>query len=239
MQKRRISALLGATLLVATIWSGPTTKAQAQSEKTLYSAMARLDQYLAQDENSEIALARSGAPSSISDAAEVMVLRRDGYATTVKGSNGFLCLVERSWGAATVEPEFWNPKVRSPICFNPPAARTFAPIFLMKTKLVLAGKSKTEMVQAIATALEKKELPALEPGAMCYMMSKQQYLSDSGKSWHPHLMFFVAGNAAKSWGADLPGSPVIAAADPEERATILMVWVGKWSDGTPAPQATH
>jgi hypothetical protein len=169
----------------------------------------------------------------------VMVLRRDGYATAVKGSNGFLCLVERSWGAATDEPDFWNPKVRSPICFNPPAARTFAPIFLMKTKLVLAGKSKAEMVQATATALDKKELPALEPGAMCYMMSKQQYLNDSGKSWHPHLMFFVAGNAAKSWGADLPGSPVMAADDPEERATILMVWVGKWSDGTPAPQATH
>ena len=74
---------------------------------------------------------------------------------------------------------------------------------------------------------------------MCYMMSKQQYLNDSGKSWHPHLMFFVAGNAAKSWGADLPGSPVIAADDPEERVTIMMVWVGKWSDGTPAPQPTH
>ena len=229
---------LAVVFLAPLIFAGATCLAQAQAEKAHYPAMARLDQYLAQDENSEIALARSGAPSSISDAAEVMVLRRDGYASA-EGSNGFLCLVERSWGAATVEPEFWNPKVRSPICFNPPAARTFAPIFLMKTKLVLAGKSKTEMVQAIATALEKKELPALEPGAMCYMMSKQQYLSDSGKSWHPHLMFFVAGNAAKSWGADLPGSPVIAAADPEERATILMVWVGKWSDGTPAPQATH
>ena len=237
MQKKLSS--LAVVFLVPLIFAGATCLAQAQTEKAHYPAMARLDQYLAQDENSEIALARSGAPSSISDAAEVMVLRRDGYATAVKGSNGFLCLVERSWGAATGEPEFWNPKVRSPICFNPPAARTFAPIFLMKTKLVLAGKSKTEMVQAIATALDKKELPALEPGAMCYMMSKQQYLSDSGKSWHPHLMFFVAGNAAKSWGADLPGSPVIAADDPEERATILMVWVGKWSDGTPAPQATH
>lgn len=139
-------------------------------------------------------------------------------------------------GAATGEPEFWNPKVRSPICFNPPAARTFAPIFLMKTKLVLAFKSKTEMVQAIATALEKKELPALEPGAMCYMMSKQQYLNDGAKNWHPHLMWFVSGDAAKSWGAGLPDSPVMAANDPEERMTIMMVWVDHWSDGTPAPQ---
>ena len=74
---------------------------------------------------------------------------------------------------------------------------------------------------------------------MVYMMSKQQYLNDEGMSWHPHLMFFVAGDAAKSWGANLPGSPILAANDPEERVTIFMVVVGKWSDGTPGPQMTH
>ncbi len=213
---------------------------QAQAEKTSYPAMAPLDQYLITDANSEIALARSAAPASISDAAEVMVLGPKGYTTAVKGTNDFLCIVERSWGAATDAPEFWNPKIRAPHCFNQAAARTFAPIFLMKTKLVLAGKSKAEIAAAIASALDdkdKKELPALEPGAMCYMMSKQQYLNDEGMNWHPHLMFFVPGDAAKSWGADLPGSPVIAANDPEERATIMMVVVGKWSDGT--PYATH
>jgi hypothetical protein len=164
-----------------------------------------------------------------------MVLGSEGYTTAVKGRNGFLCLVERLWGAATDEPDFWNPKVRAPICFNPPAAKTFVPIFLMKTKLVLAGKSKTEIVEATASALDKKELPALEPAAMCYMMSRQQYLSDRGMSWHPHLMFFVPGNAAKTWGANFQDSPVIAANDPEERMTIFLVWVGKWSDGKPAP----
>ena len=164
-----------------------------------------------------------------------MVLGPQGYTTAVEGKNGFLCLVERSWGAATDVPEFWNPKVRSPICFNPPAARTFVPIYLMKTKLVLAGKSKTEIVQATASALDKQELRPLEPGAMCYMLSKHQYLNDGGKSWHPHLMFLVPGDAEKTWGANLAGSPVIAANDPEERATIFMVWVAKWSDGTPGP----
>jgi hypothetical protein len=213
-----------------------TATCQAQTEKTSYPAMAPLDQYLIPDVNSEIALARSAAPPSISDAAEVMALGRQGYATAVKGTNGFLCIVERSWGAATDEPEFWNPKVRAPICFNAAAAKTFVPIFLMKTRLVLAGKSKTEIVAATASALDKKELPALEPGAMCYMLSKQQYLNDRGKSWHPHLMFLVQGDVAKTWGADLPGSPVISADDPEERVTIFMVTVGKWSDGTPAPE---
>jgi hypothetical protein len=234
MQKKTLS-LLAFTFLVQIFLPGAACQAGAQAEKASYPAMAPLEQYLIRDGDSEIALARSAAPASISDGAEVMVLSPKGYTTAVKGTNGFLCLVERSWGAATDDSDFWNPKVRSPVCFNAPAAKTFAPIFLMKTKLVLAGKSKTEIVTATASALDKKELPGLEPGAMCYMLSKQQYLNDRGRSWHPHLMFLIAGDAAKSWGADLPGSPVMAAADPEERVTIFMVWVGKWSDGTPAP----
>jgi hypothetical protein len=237
MQQRTIT-LLALAFLVQVVLPGATSQAHAQPGG-FYPAMARLDQYLMPDGNSEIALARSAAPASVSDGAEVMVLGPKGYTTAVKGTNGFLCIVERSWGAATDEPEFWNPKVRAPICFNPPAARTYVPISLMKTKLVLAGRSKAEIVQATALALDKKELPALEPGAMCYMMSKQQYLSDHDMSWHPHLMFFVSGDAARSWGANLPGSPVMVANDPEERVTIFLVRVGKWSDGTPAPQAVN
>jgi len=213
--------------------------ARAQAVKARYPVMAPLDQYLIPDEKAEIALARSSAPASISDAAEVMVLRRDGYASAVKGSNGFVCIVERSWAKPTDDPEFWNPKIRAPNCFNPAASRTFLPIFLEKTKLVLAGGSKAEILAATTSALEKRELPALAPGAMCYMMAKRQYLSDDGMSWHPHVMFFVSGDAVKSWGANLPGSPVIAADDPEERVTIFMVFAGTWSDGTPGPSTMH
>ncbi len=109
----------------------------------------------------------------------------------------------------------------------------------MKTKLVLEGKSKTQIVQLTASAMDNKELPPLESGAMCYMMSKQQYLSDHDMSWHPHLMFFVSGEAAKSWGADLPGSPIMAANDPEERVTIFLLLVGKWSNGMPVSPPVH
>ncbi len=227
--------LIALTFLVQVVITGSASQARARAETVPYPAMAPLDRYLIPDAKAEIALARSAAPPSISDGAEVMVLGRTGYTTAVKGKNGFLCIVERSWGASTDHPEFWNPKIRGAICFNPQSARTFLPIYLMKTKLVLAGKSKSEIVQLTGSALDKKNLPALEPGSMCYMLSKQQYLSDQGMNWHPHLMFFVPGDAAKSWGADLPGSPVLAADDPEERVTILMVPVGKWSDGTPAP----
>ena len=234
MQKKT-TMLLPLVFVAQAVLVGTTWRTQAQSEKAPYPAMAPLTQYLMPDEHSEIALARSAAPASISDEAEVMVLGGEGYTTAVKGSNGFLCIVERSWGAATDDPGFWNPNVRAPICFSPAAAKTVVPIFLMKTKLVLTGESKAAIVRAIASALDTGKLPALEPGAMCYMMSKQQYLGDRDKSWHPHLMFFVPGHAAKSWGGNLPGSPVIAADDPEERLTILMVWIGTWSDGTPAP----
>jgi len=220
--------------LVQVFISGATLPARAQPGNS-YAAMAPLDQYLISDENSEIALARSAAPASISDNAEVMVLGSKGFTTAVRGTNGFLCIVERSWATAPSDPEFWNPKIRAPHCFNPQAAKTFAPIFLMKTKLVLAGKSKAEIHAATASALDSKELPPLEPGAMAYMMSKQQYLNDDGKAWHPHVMFYVSGDAEKSSGGNLPGSPVIAANDPEERVTVLMVLARQWSDGTPAP----
>lgn len=220
--------------LVATVFVSP-----AQAEITPYPAMAPLSQYLIPDEQSEIALARSAAPASISDRAEVLVLGRDEYRTAVKGANGFVCLVERSWGAATDFPEFWNPKIIAPICVNPPAARTYLPGVLVKAKLALAGKSRTQIAQAITSAYDRKELPALEPGAMCYMMSRQQYLSDDDRSWHPHMMWFVSGDAAKTWGANLPGSPALAANAPEDRMTIFLVWVGHWSDGTSVPQDVH
>jgi hypothetical protein len=212
------------------------TNGHAQTQQhSAYASMSPIKEYVIPDEHAEIALARSAAPASISQAAEVMVLGTKGYTTASEGSNGFVCLVERGWGASTDDPEFWNPKVRAPICFNPAAARTYLPIYLMKTTWVLAGKSKTDISKAIATAFNLKKLPTIEPWAMCYMMSKQQYLSDQAMNWHPHLMFFVPGDATKSWGANLASSPVIAASDPEERVTIMLVWVGHWSDGTPAP----
>jgi hypothetical protein len=230
---KKIVVIAVLAVLVQVSLPGAVRMAQAQSDTSQYATMAPLDQYLIADQDAEVALARSGAPPSISDEATVMVLGRTGFKTAAEGKNGFVCVVERGWGAGTDAKEFWNPKIKAPICFNPAAARSFLPIFLMKTKLAVAGKSKAEILAATKAGFEKNELPALEPGAMCYMMSKQQYLNDVGKSWHPHLMFFVSGgDEAKSWGADAKDSPVMAGPDPEERATIMMVWVSKWSDGT-------
>jgi hypothetical protein len=233
--QRKTVILTVLAILVQIAVPGAIWQVKAQTEKTTYPTMAPVDQYLSADEGAEIALAQSAAPKSVSDGAEVLVLGRNGYKTAVKGGNGFVCMVLRSWTAGNDDPDFWNPKIRSPICFNAAGARTYLPITLMKTQLVLAGKAKKEMFASIEAALDKKELPALEPGAMCYMMSKRQYLSDAAGCWHPHLMFFVPRVAAESWGANLPGSPIIAADEPEDRLTIFMVPVAQWSDGTTAP----
>jgi hypothetical protein len=236
--------IIGIVFLVELCLPAATSQARAQAsqaptETAAYAVMAPLDAYLIADQSSEIALARSAAPKSIAEEAEVMVLGKTGFTTAVKGTNGFVCIVERSWAQATDDPEFWNPKMRAPNCFNAAAARTFLPIFLMKTRLVLEGKSRAEILAATAAALDAKELPALEPGAMCYMMSKQQYLNDGVKNWHPHVMVFEPGDAAKSWGADKDDSPIFYSNDPQERVTVFMFWEGNWSDGSPGPAMEH
>ena len=224
---RVIAALVAA---LAAAW-----QAQAQETKTPYPSMAPLDQYLIADRNAEIALARSAAPESISQDAEVMVLGQHGYETAVQGKNGFVCMVWRSWTAGTDDPDFWNPKLRGPICLNALAARSQVPLTRKKTEVILASRSKAQMSEAVDAAFDKKELPLPESGAMCYMMSKQQYLSDSGGHWHPHLMFFLPLTDPVAWGAGLPGSPVMGVKSTLDRLTLFLIPVGHWSDGTAAP----
>ena len=205
----------------------------AQNVKSPYPNMAPMDQYL-MDRNAEIALARSAAPESISKDAEVLVLGPKGYETAVKGKNGFVCVVHRSWTSEAEDPEFWNPKRRGAMCLNAQAAKFYLPNTIMRTNLVLAGRSEAQMFEALKAALEKKELPALESGAMCYMLSRQAYLSDRDGHWRPHLMFFLPSAEAAAWGANLTGSPIFEDDDAPDRMTVFMVPVGKWSDGAAA-----
>lgn len=207
---------------------------EAEGARSVYPAMAPLAQYLAARPSEEVALARSAAPTSISGDAEVLTLGSHGYETAMKGKNGFVCLVERAWGAGFDDAEFWNPKIRAPICFNPAAARTVLPGYLERTKWVLAGTSVADMITRIRSAVASNRFVMPESGAMCYMLSKQGYLSGAGGHWHPHLMFYLAHTDGPAWGANLEGSPIIAAQGDPEPVTTFLVPVIKWSDGTPA-----
>jgi hypothetical protein len=221
------------TVLLCTVGS-----AKAGNAPPSYPGMAPFTQYLMASPAEEAALARSAAPASISDNAEVITLGTQGYETAAKGSNGFVCLVWRSWAADFADPVFWNPKIRGPTCLNPAAARTILPGYLERTQWVLGGSSKAEMIARTKANIAANRLLLPESGAMCYMMSKQGYLSDTDGHWHPHLMFFQAHTDAAAWGANLKGSPILAGQSDPEPVTTYMVPVSKWSDGTPSA-GTH
>jgi hypothetical protein len=115
---------------------------------------------------------------------------------------------------------------------TPPAAKSYLRLLFKRTDLILAGGSKEQIVKTISAAIDKKELPEAESGSMCYMQSRQQYVSDSGGHWHPHLMFFVADQDPASWAANQTGSPVLGFKDSPNRLTVFMIPVRRWSDGT-------
>ena len=243
-RKKMYAKLLSAfTVVAALVASRPVA---AQEAKEPYPSMAPIEQYL-MDRDAETALARSAAPDAISHDASVVVLTRRGYETAVQGKNGWVCWVGRGWLAMFDHPEFWNPKVRAAECINPPAARSVLPYAYKRTELLLAGHSKQEVIAAIKSAIEKKELPALEQGTVSYMMSKDSYLTDYGGHNGPHMMFYDAAKDGAAWGANLTNSPVLgvnywyisAEAYPQLKSfpplSVFLVGVAKWSDGTPAP----
>ena len=239
MRKMKVytSAIKNLALLVVL---GMVYQAMAQDAATTYTKMAPIEQYLMADRDAEIALARSAAPDSISRNAEVLVLGRHGFETAVKGKNGFVCIVGRGWTSAP-DADFWNPKVRVPMCVNAAAARSYLLRITKITDLALAGRTLAQVNETMAAAIQKKELPPMHPGAMCYMMSKQGFGGDSAPHWPSHLMFFFSDTDPAVWGANLPGSPVLGIADPSEHLTQYVIPTQRWSDGTedPPESPTH
>ena len=226
------------TLLVG---SAVAQETAGQARATPYPNMFPADSYLMADRSAEIALARSAAPASISNDAEVLVLGSHGFDVAIKGRNGFTCFVGRGWTSAA-DPDYWNPKVRVPMCANAAAARTYLPRIrrISALALALAGHTLLEVNAKSADAVTRKELSPMEPGAMCYMMSKQGYGGEVLPHWPSHLMFFYSDLDPATWGANLLDSPVLAAVDPSEHLTQFVIPVGKWSDGTDdMPPAPH
>jgi hypothetical protein len=227
MRKKKVGAVAIKSFALLVVLG---TAYQATADTTNpYPNMAPINQYLMPDQGAEIALARSAAPESISRDAEVLILGRHGFETAVKGKNGFVCIVERSWTSAA-DADFWNPKVRVPICLNAPAARSYLLHLTKETEWGLAGRTQAQ-TESITAAIAKKELPAMESGAMCHMTSKQGYGGDSIPHWPSHLMFFYSDTDPAIWGANLQGSPVLGVNDTVEHLTTFVVPVQKWSDG--------
>ena len=211
----------------------------AQSATNPYPNMAPLAEYLSASQADEIALARSAAPPAISQDADVLTLGPKGYETAVKGNNHFVCIVERAWSNNYDKPDFWNPRIRQPHCFNQAAARSVLPAYLKRTEWVLAGLSRSEMLDRTKAAVAAHEFGPPELGSMVYMMSKDTYLADGVGHWYPHLMFLLPRTSAQEWGANLKDSPVYSDSSFPEPLTIFFVPVARWSDGTLADVPEH
>jgi hypothetical protein len=246
-RKLASSAAVLVSLMAATHTRAQSSQTQSnqQPQSPQYPKMTPIDQYL-MDKIAEIQLARSAAPESISRDATVVVLGPQGYETAVEGKNGFVCIVARSWTAAFDWPEFWNPKVRAADCMNPQSARSILPIIILRSKMVMAGRSRAEMLSATKAAFETKQLPDLKSGAMDYMMSKSSYLTDEDGHNMPHLMWYTTLADGKDWGSGAAGSPVMSSPywffssnEPSQTKglppiLVFLVGVADWSDGTPA-----
>jgi hypothetical protein len=214
--------------------------AQAAPIHSAYPGMAPLARYLSADRASEIALARSAAPRAIADQATVLTLGRHGYETAVKGSNGFVCFVERSWSNDFDNSQFWNPRIRTPQCWNAAAASSVLPAYLKRTRWVLSGVSKDAMAARVKAELARHEIAPPAPGSMAYMLSKQQYITDptptSGSSaWYPHVMLFVPASDGSAWGANVQGGPLFSQTSDVVPITTYFLVVPRWSDGTLGP----
>jgi hypothetical protein len=229
--RRPIIGLYGVAFLIGAIGA-----ACAEDTKPAFPVMAPIEQYLEASASAEIEMARNAAPASISGDAGVLVLGNHGYETAVKGKNGFVCLVWRSWvswAPGSDDAEFWNPKFRVPICFNPAGVRSVLPAYLERTKWALGGTSKAKMKDRTRAEIASKRMTMPEPGALGFMMGNEG--SDaSGHHWStPHVMMFLARTDGADWGAGLHGSPIIAEQTDPEPITVFDIMVPFFSDGTP------
>jgi hypothetical protein len=120
----------------------------AQKSKIACPSMAPLPQYFSP---------RCGDLSRAECGADI-TLRRcrnppSGYQTAVRGTDGFVCVVAPSWSADFDDPDFWDPGLRAPICYNALVARSQAPATLKGTRVVLTGGSNAQVLTAIKAAI--------------------------------------------------------------------------------------
>jgi hypothetical protein len=222
---RTAGKAIGSGRVVLAVLFGAALPVHAQDAKSPYPTMAPIAEYR-MDRTAEIAMARTAAPPSISRDAEILVLGQKNFEVAVQGTNGYVCVVGRAFAGPLSNPEFWNPKNRSPICYNPPARRSLMPYAMKEAGMALAGATKAQIIDAIKAAVASKELGAPEAGSMAYMMSKEAYLTDQGSHNLAHVMFELPRNGV------LPDDPNFFVSWDPAPVIEFNVPVGHWSDGS-------
>lgn len=211
----------------------PSSRASAQERTTV----GAVEDYL-MDEAYEVALARSAAPAVVSDDATVLVFGADGYREARAGTNGFTCLVERSWSSPFgPHGDFYNPRLRAPICFNPVAARANLREYLRRTALALEGKTWREVQEGVARDIASGALRPPDGLGMSYMMSDGQLLGTRTGRFQPHVMFYAPYTDGTQIGADSQNPHAMIFEYEGGPYSAIIVPVDEWIPAPAAPEA--
>ena len=203
-------SIMSVFVLVPGLVAGAATQAEAQEPKK---PEVRFDASVPRER--QIKLALSAAPAEVSSKAAVYVLGSKGYEKIREGTNGFSCLVGRSFEGTT------DASI-DPMCYDAEGSRTLLLVKLREEELRAKGKSETEIKADIADGYKEGRYRAPGKPGFVYMLSSENYVRDpeTGKSgpFPGHLMFYAPYMTAKDLGYEsvsgtmlpylsLPGEP--------------------------------
>jgi hypothetical protein len=208
---KRIIRVLPALLACLTY---PAPPAAAQSDRSALEGPG----YVEMHEAREIALARSAAPESVSDAATIWLLRNGTFVPAIEGSNGNHCLTMRSY-----------PKSVEPLCYDAEAARTIMPIEIRRFELRNHGLGWSEIDARIDEEIRRGSLNLPDRPAMSYMLSSAQDLyAPDGRhvgNWKPHIMLYTPGLSNEDIGLTAQGTDFMQMAESGRPIAHLIVVV--------------
>src|SRR5262249_39596743 len=110
----------------------------------------------------------SAAPTVVSSKATVYVLGPKGFEKAREGTNGFSCLVERSFKGTTQTSS-------APACFDAEGSRTLMLTYLRREELRAQGKSEDDIKADIDTGYKDGRFKVAGIGFL-YMMSDENYV---------------------------------------------------------------
>jgi len=183
----------------------------------------------------QIQLALSAAPTEVSSKASVYILGPKGYEKVREGTNGFSCLIERSFVGTTQTSS-------APACFDAEGSRTLMLTYLRKEEMRAEGKSEAEIKDDIAKGFEEGRFKAPGPGFL-YMMSNENYVYDDQSKESgivpPHLMFYAPYKTAKDLGYESISPTMVPHLTQPGKAEALIVVAAKKPPQDSSPEDSH
>jgi len=183
----------------------------------------------------QIELALSAAPTEVSSKAAVYILGPKGYEKVREGTNGFSCLMMRSFMGTTQTSS-------APACFDAEGSRTLMLTYLRREEMRAEGKSEAEIKDDIAKGFEEGRFKAPGPGFL-YMMSNENYVYDDQSKESgivpPHLMFYAPYKTAKDLGYESISPTMVPYLTQPGKAEGLIVVAAKKPPQDSSPQDSH